>query len=186
MLDVIDRPHARGTTSLDVAPIDIVAATPAARFIFRGGEEAARLAGIAFGIRLPHQPCRSESARMRNALWLGPDEWLLFAAESEGRDVEAGFAQALGNEPHSLVDVGDRQVGLVVRGGACAEVLNAGCPLDLDEAAFPVGMCARTVFEKAEIVLWRTEPFAFQVEVWRSFTPYVHALLAEAAREHAG
>jgi sarcosine oxidase subunit gamma len=47
-------------------------------------------------------------------------------------------------------------------------------------------MCTRTVFEKAEIVLWRTETFVFRIEVWRSFVPYVHALLTEAAREHPG
>jgi sarcosine oxidase subunit gamma len=62
-------------------------------------------------------------------------------------------------------------------------LLNAGCPLDLDLAAFPVGMCTRTVLAKAEIVLWRTSAEVFHVEVWRSFASYVTEYLAEAARE---
>jgi len=45
-------------------------------------------------------------------------------------------------------------------------------------------MCTRTVFAKAEIVLWRTAPDAFRIEVWRSFTDYVARLLGEAAREY--
>ena len=55
--------------------------------------------------------------------------------------------------------------------------------LDLHPVAFPVGMCTRTVFGKAEIVLWRTEAEAYHIEVARSFAPYVWACLEEARRE---
>ncbi len=60
--------------------------------------------------------------------------------------------------------------------------LSAGCPLDLRVSAFPVGMATRTIFDKAEIVLWRREERAFRVEVWRSFAAYLVAALTEAAR----
>ena len=86
---------------------------------------------------------------------------------------------------HSLVDVSHRQIGLVASGPAAARVLNAGCPLDLDLGAFPVGMCTRTVFAKTEIVLWRTGADVFHVEVWRSFASYLTEFLAEVAREVA-
>ena len=77
---------------------------------------------------------------------------------------------------HSLVDVSHRQIGLIASGPAAARVLNAGCPLDLDPRAFPVGMATRTLYDKAEIVLWRRGESAFHVEVWRSFAPYSWAL----------
>ncbi|MDE2261370.1 MAG: sarcosine oxidase subunit gamma, partial [Gammaproteobacteria bacterium] len=48
---------------------------------------------------------------------------------------------------------------------------------------FPVDMCTRTVFAKAQIVLWRTGPETFRVETGRSFAPYVTKILALAARE---
>ena len=83
---------------------------------------------------------------------------------------------------HSLVDVSHRQIGLIASGPAAARVLNASCPLDLDPRAFPVGMATRTLYDKAEIVLWRRGESAFHVEVWRSFAPHVAASLIEAAR----
>ena len=43
-------------------------------------------------------------------------------------------------------------------------------------------MATRTIFDKAEIVLWRRGEFAFHVEVWRSFAAYLVAALTEAAR----
>jgi sarcosine oxidase subunit gamma len=48
---------------------------------------------------------------------------------------------------------------------------------------FPVDACTRTVFAKAEIVLWRTGLDAFRVEVARSYCRYVVDLLGEVARE---
>ena len=83
-----------------------------------------------------------------------------------------------GGVPHSLVDVSDRQVGIVLEGPQAANMLNAGCPLDL-QGAFPVGMCTRTVFAKAEIVLWHTATETWRIEVWRSFAAYLRGLLME-------
>ena len=59
--------------------------------------------------------------------------------------------------------------------------LSVGCPLDL--AAFPIGGCTRTVFGKAEIILWRREATSFHLEVWRSFAPYVTALLEAGVQD---
>jgi sarcosine oxidase subunit gamma len=79
--------------------------------------------------------------------------------------------------------VSDRLTALELAGEAAATVLNAGCPLDLDLAACPVGFCARSVLAKAGILLWRTGAQRFQLEIERSFTPYVRDFLAEAGRE---
>jgi len=46
-----------------------------------------------------------------------------------------------------------------------------------------VGACSRTIFGKAEIVLYRTEDDTFRVECWRSFSEYVFGLLAEGAED---
>ncbi len=126
--------------------------------------------GAAFGIALPTTPCRSATADGRAALWLGPDEWLLLSPNRlDPVEVPGG----------AVVDVSHRQVGLLLEGCAAADMLAAGCPLDLHPTAFPVGMCTRTVFGKAEIVLWRTGA-GFHLEVWRSFAAYVCGLMAEA------
>jgi len=53
--------------------------------------------------------------------------------------------------------------------------------LDLRLSAFPKDMCARTLLGKADVVLWRTGPQQFHIEVWRSFAPYVHAFLMQAS-----
>ena len=156
---------------------------PASRYILRGGPQVMTAAGSALGLTISQVACRAATNGQQAALWLGPDEQLLIAAESA--DLAATLQPALRDLPHSLVEVSHRQIALEISGPHATNVLNAGCPLDLDLSAFPVGMCTRTVLTKAEIVLWRTDETVFHVEVWRSFASYVTELLAEVAREVA-
>ena len=157
-----------------------------ARFNFRGSAAAARDLGSAFGADLSLTPMRAGTGEAgRAALWLGPDEWMLIAPVSEHQALIDLVARVV-IEPHSLVDVSHRNAALTVSGSKVEAVLNAGNPLDLDVSAFPVGMCTRTLLGKCEIILWRTGPFTFHIEAFRSFMPYVHAYLTEAAREYTG
>jgi sarcosine oxidase, subunit gamma len=155
---------------------------PATRFILQCGKDARERAGSAFGVPMPEAACRAESAAGRAALWLGPDERLLLAPDGSEETVAAGLGKALAGLPHSLVDVSHRQVALAVTGAAARDLLASGCPLDLDAEAFPVGMCTRTVFARAEVVLWRRSAEEYHLETGRSFSGYVLGWLKEAER----
>ncbi len=155
---------------------------PATRYVLRGGSEVRAAAQSALGFGIPATACRATVEGDRAALWLGPDEWLLIGPQPPPSGFAAGLAEALEGLAHSLVDVSHRQSALAVSGPQATTLLAAGCALDLDASAFPVDMCTRTMLAKAEIVLWRTEPQVFRLEVWRSFVAYVSQFLGEAAR----
>jgi sarcosine oxidase, subunit gamma len=156
---------------------------PASRFVFRGDAAARGAAGTALGTAFPEAACRATTDGSRAALWLGPDEHLLLAADGEGASIELTLSRALVGHAYSLVDVSHRQVGIRVQGGRAEWLLESQCPLPLNLRDFPVGMCTRTVFAKAEIVLWRTSAEVFHLEVWRSFATYVVELLRAVDRE---
>jgi sarcosine oxidase subunit gamma len=141
----------------------------------RSGDSRARAAApmARFSLRGPE----SFAAEGLTALRLGPDEFLLLLPEGESPPLVLP-------KPYSLVDISHRQIGIVLEGPAAADMLNAGCPLDLDERAFPVGMATRTLFMKADIVLWRVDHQKFHIEVWRSFAPYVWSLLEVIGQEY--
>lgn len=152
------------------AGVTLTPAEPTGRTVVRGDAAAA---GEALGLDLPTKVGRSSEKDGATAMTLGPDEWLVVGGEAVNRDADAFVT----------VDVSHRNTAVVVAGDGAAATLNAGCPRDLSETAFPVGACARTVLGKAEIVLLRTAPDAFRVEFWRSFSPYVWAFLEDAAAD---
>jgi sarcosine oxidase subunit gamma len=160
----------------------VTALPPAARFSFRGRPAAIDAAGAAFGVALPREACRAAVAGDRAALWLGPDEWLLLAPVQAGEAVRRAFAESVAPMPHALVDISHRNCALEIAGPKAEDLLNTGCPLDLRPDAFRVGMCARTLLGKAEIVLWRIAPDRFHLEAWRSFGAYIWKYLEEARR----
>ena len=168
----------------------VVATTPllrqlpaASRFVLRGGPEALVAAVGALGLPRSDSPCRAVRNDGRAALWLGPDERLLIGPADAAQEMDALLQRALAGVPHSLVDISHALAAFELSGARAAAALNTGCPLDLDSASFPVDMCTRTVFAKAQIVLWRTGPETFRVATARSFAPYVTKVLALAARE---
>ena len=157
---------------------------PRTRFSLRVELDAAAAHAAAAGLPISTVPCRAVSAGDWSALWLGPEEQLLIGPEDASAGMKALVEKTLHGLEFSLVDVSHRQGFVEVEGPHAAAMINAGCPLDVDVREFPVGACTRTVFAKAEIVLWRRATDSFQVEVWRSFTPYVAGLLALAAAEY--
>jgi sarcosine oxidase subunit gamma len=167
-----------------VAPSALVRTLPpASRWTLRGEPAVLNAATAALGLPIIDRACRATAQQATAALWLGPDERLLIAPAEAHADVAARLEAALGEAPHALVDVSHRQIALEIAGERAAVVLNSGSPLDLHLSAFPIGMCTRTVFAKAEIVLWRTEEHRFRIEVWRSFATYVSKYLALASKE---
>jgi sarcosine oxidase subunit gamma len=154
-------------------------AAPAARASLRAGPDALAALSAALGVTLPQKPKTSAGANGVDALWLGPDEWLLIGPD--GTDF-VGIAAKSG-VLHSMVDVSHRNIGILVSGPGARTAISSACPQDLTPSVFPVGACSRTVFGKMEIVLFRTEEQTYRVECWRSFADYCFGMLAEGAAD---
>jgi sarcosine oxidase subunit gamma len=156
---------------------------PASRLVLRGGPRVLAAAAEALALPSSDTACRAVHRDGRAALWLGPDERLLIGPADANTEMLRLLQQALGGMDHSLVEISHAQAAFEVSGPQATATLNIGCPLDLDPEAFPVDMCTRTVFAKAQIVLWRTAPETFRVETGRSFASYVTKIMALATRE---
>ena len=164
--------------------VEILAAPAARRLVLWGDAAVAQLAGAAIGLSLPTAPGGTAEAGVRAALWLGPGEWLLLAPEED--DPAPALSAALAGMAHALVDVSDGFAGIVLRGAGAARALSAGCPLDLEEGAFPPGRATRTVLGQVGITLWRHAAEEWRLEVGRSQAAYARDFLAEAARGMPG
>ena len=151
--------------------VTISLAPPSARFSLRARDPAALEALL--GRKLPAKIGAMEG----EIACLGPDEWLLRTADGAAVPMGEGL-------PLAITDVSERAICLIVEGPRAAAVLMAGCPLDLDR--FAIGRATRTIFETVEIILIRSGEHRFEVEVWRSFAPWLHLALTTVAAQKTG
>jgi len=149
------------------------------RIVLRADEKTAKKLGLAIGLDLPLKPGATHTRNNNTALWIGPDEWLLIGSLNAKLEAALGKVK---NQTFSAVPVSHRNTAIIVSGPNAANTLNSGCPRDLSLDGFPEKTCSRTIFGKAEIILWRTGAQEFHVECWRSFSDYVWKFLVDAAR----
>ena len=104
-----------------------------------------------------------------DALWLGPDEWLVLG----GREEDYPDAWA-------AVDVSANRVCLELSGEGAAEVLARGCTLDLHLSVFPLGSCAQTLLARAQVILYRTDEHVFRLLARPSLADYLRVWFRDA------
>ncbi len=157
------------------------------KLILRGDGGVRERAESVLGFGLPAEPLRGTVGAGAEALWLGPDEWQLLVPADTVDAVAQALSAELRELHHALVPVSHRFVAITVDGPHAADLLAAGCPLDLHPRAFGPGAVTRTLLGKAEIILHRPEVGGgFRLYLARSFVPYLWAWLAAAAREFGG
>lgn len=116
-----------------------------------------------------------------HALWLGPDEWLAVGAAGAEGALEARLRDALGEAFGTVVDVSANRLAMSLAGPDAREILEGGCPIDLQPPAFGPGRCAQTLLARANVLLHQVsdEP-GYRLYVRPSFAGYVEAWLADA------
>ena len=136
--------------------------------------------------QLPLEPNTVLGAGDAAVLWLGPDEWLVVGPPGGESALESQLDDALGDARSrvAIVDVSANRTTLELRGSRSRELLEFGCPIDLDPRVFGPGRCAQTLLARANVLVWHiaNEP----EDTWRlfvrpSFAAYVAAWLADAA-----
>jgi sarcosine oxidase subunit gamma len=115
------------------------------------------------------EPPMGPNTVVGDALWLGPDEWLVLG----------GREQDYADRP-AAVDVSANRVCLELSGAGAADVLARGCALDLHPSVFPPGRCAQTLVARAQVILYRPAEDTFRLLVRPSFADYLRAWLRDA------
>ena len=149
----------------------------------------ALLAGVEkqLGAALPETPNRVASSSGVNALWLGPDEWLLVFEDDAAKTIRK-LEKLCAKHGASLTDVSDARGVVRVAGERARDVLAKGCSLDLHERGFEAGSCAQSTIALCQVVLQRLPDDGagpvYQLYAGRSFAIYLWEWLTDASLEY--
>jgi heterotetrameric sarcosine oxidase gamma subunit len=111
--------------------------------------------GQAVGIALPLVPNRVAVDHGFSVAWTAPGAWLALGERTACAalaDASAGFAQ---NGAMLVTWVSSGLCALEATGNRAAELLETGCPLDLQGGAVGEGGCASSLFDQIPIFLQR-------------------------------
>lgn len=164
-------------------PVSLTMLPEAARFNLRIAPENLKPASKAFGVSLPKMIGTTATVNSRVALCVGPDEWVLWSEASDSAAIETAYAALYDVTPHSLTDLSDREITIVIEGARALELLSVGCPRDLSKLS--PGFGTRTIFDYAQAVLICESENRYRLDIWRSFLPHVWGLLNIANQELA-
>jgi len=157
------------------------------RFILRGDAAAIGAKLAEQGVTLPGTACTMSTGDMARVLWLGPDEWMLLAADGHGAALADAIRTACEGTHHQLVDVSDYYAEIGVSGARARDLLGKLTTLDMHPRGFQGGEVKGSMFGRVPATL-RLEPDAvpeaFALTVRWSHADYLWCQLALAGREY--
>jgi sarcosine oxidase, subunit gamma len=104
-------------------------------------------------VGLPLEPNTWVANGHREALWLGPDEWLIVGPPGTEDSISKDLERALAGVPHSVVEVSAARAILEVEPAVRLDLLPQGCSIDLHPRSWREGMCAQTLLARVPVIL---------------------------------
>lgn len=158
----------------------------------RGQPDDATFTGAvkaAVGVALPLVPNTTTTDNDRIACWLGPDEWLLYSADSQpqgGGTIARQLEQTLAGQFFATTDQSSAYSILHLLGPKAGAVLAKGCPLDLHPRSFGPGQCAQSHYFGASVLLRPLDDtgHGWEIIVRRSFADATARILLDAMEEY--
>ena len=140
-----------------------------------------KAAVAASGMTFPEQR-RCATQGDQGMAWMSPDEVLIMCPYAEVHDRLENLQTALAKHHALAVNVSDARAVFRVRSPKVREVVAKVAPVDMDEAAFTIGMFRRTRFAQVPAAFWMPEADVIQVVCFRSVAQYMFDILNNAAK----
>lgn len=134
-------------------------------------------------IAVDARPNRASGQGDVQALWLGPERWLVVTPAARRPSAADALAQALTSAQAAIIDLDHARTVLRLAGRNARDVLAKGCLLDLHPAAFPAGACAQTALFHANALVHAVDALTFDLYVARSYGQAFWESLTDAAGE---
>ena len=149
---------------------------PYALLDLRGDERSREVFSQTLDMRLPTQPNTmvTHAGSSASVLWLGPDQWLVKAADGHEQTLFARLTTASSGLHAAVTIVSDHYAVFQLTGIDAAAILTQGCSLDIHPSRFTVGQCARCKFARTQVILLPLiEPTAYELLVEATYAHYL-------------
>ena len=161
---------------------------PIMKLIVRGKKrEFISAVGKSLNILLPTEANTSTQSDKLTAVWLSPDEWMIYSNEPVDENTNNYETEELLNNNISklnlgaVTDVTDQFVMINLKGNKIYELFESGSPFNFNDFQNKKGAVTQTILNKIDIIVHNQDKNTVNLFVRRSFSQHLFSWMNDAA-----
>ena len=174
--------------SILIQDLQVKEIKPIMKLIVRGKKrEFISAIGKSLNILLPTEANTSTQSDKLTALWLSPDEWMIFSNQSVDESTNNYETEKLLNKNISklnlgaVTDVTDQFVMINLKGNKIYELFQTGSPFNFNDFQIKKGAVTQTILTKIDIIVHNQGKNDVNLFVRRSFSQHLFSWMNDAA-----
>ena len=168
---------------LEISPVN-----PIGKINLRGNKREFLIAvSKSIDLILPNEPNTSSLSEKLTAMWLSPDEWLVFSnniieKQSNIYELENSLKDTISKTKiGSIVNVTDHFIMINLKGNKVYDLLASACSFNFDKFMKSKGSVVQTVFAHIDVILHHKDTNNLNLFVRRSFSQHLFSWMNDAA-----
>ncbi len=143
--------------------------------------------GKSLNMLLPAEANTSSQSNKLTAVWLSPDEWMIFSNEPIDESTNYYETEELLNNNISklnlgaITDVTDQFVMINLKGSKIFELFQSGSPFNFNDFQNKKGAVVQTILAKIDIIIHNQDKNIVNLFVRRSFSEHLFSWMKDAA-----
>ena len=140
-------------------------------------------AGKILSLILPMNPNTSSTNEKFNALWLSPDEWLIYFDINDKNKVFNDLYNEISKLNYgAITDVSNQWICFNLKGKKIYDLLSSGCPFDFNKFKNLKGAVTQTLLNHIDIIIHNKNINDVNLFVRRSFSNHLWSWMNDSAR----
>ena len=161
---------------------------PVMKLIVRGKKrEFLSAIGKSLNMVLPTKANTSTQSEKLTALWLSPDEWMIFSNDVVKEDTNTYSTETLLNKNicksnlGAVIDVTDQYVRINLKGDKIYDLFQTGSPFNFNEFKQKIGSVTQTIIVKIDVIIHNQNQNEVNLFVRRSFSEHFFSWMNDSA-----
>ena len=161
---------------------------PIMKLIVRGKKrEFLSAVGKSLNLILPAEANTFTKSDKLTALWLSPDEWMIFSNGVVKENTNSYETETLLNKNISklnlgaVVDVTDQFVRINLKGDKIYDLFQTGSPFNFNDFKGKIGSVTQTILAKIDVIIHNQNKNEVNLFVRRSFSEHLFAWMNDSA-----
>ena len=161
---------------------------PIMKLIIRGKKrEFLSAVGKSLNLLLPTGANTSSTSEKITALWLSPDEWMIYSNQISNSDNNDYETENLLNRNISKINLGavtdvtDQFVLINIKGDKIYDLFRTGSPFNFNDFQDKIGSVTQTILAKIDVIIHNQNKNEVNLFVRRSFSEHLFSWMNDSA-----